>query len=167
VLNYDFEQSIGYWLTMTTQAYHRAVSEELVPHGVTYRQSMVLGWLALEGELSQTELAAKMMVEPPTLVGILDRMERDGWISRHNCPSDRRKNLIRANAAAEPVWEKIVECARRVRERATEGLTDRQLETLKKLLGRINQNLKSPHAVRAACLNGATESNDYATSTDQ
>jgi MarR family transcriptional regulator for hemolysin len=142
-LHYDFHQSIGYWLTMTTQAYHRAVTDELLPHGITYRQSMVLGWLALEGELSQTELANKMMVEPPTLVGILDRMERDGWISRHNCPSDRRKNLIRANPAAEPVWERIVECALRVRERATSGLSERQLATLKKLLRRVSQNLKS------------------------
>jgi MarR family transcriptional regulator, transcriptional regulator for hemolysin len=142
-LSYDFHQSIGYWLTITTQAYHRAVSEELLPHGITYRQSMVLGWLALEGELSQTELAAKMMVEPPTLVGIIDRMERDGWISRHNCPSDRRKNLIRANPAAEPVWEKIVECAMRVRERATHGLSERELATLKKLLRRVGQNLKT------------------------
>jgi MarR family transcriptional regulator for hemolysin len=142
-LEYDFHQSIGYWLTMTTQAYHRAVSDELLPHGITYRQSMVLGWLALEGELSQIELANKMMVEPPTLVGILDRMERDGWISRHNCPSDRRKNLIRANPAAEPVWEKIVECAMRVRGRATHGLSERQLATLKRLLRRVNQNLKN------------------------
>jgi MarR family transcriptional regulator for hemolysin len=145
-LEYDFAQSIGYWLTMTTQAYHRAVSEELLPHGITYRQSMVLGWLALEGELSQTELAQKMMVEPPTLVGILDRMERDGWISRHNCPSDRRKNIIRANPAAEPVWEKIVECAMRVRGRATQGLSERQLLTLKKLLRRVGQNLKTLEA---------------------
>ena len=151
VLDYDFEQSIGYWLTMTTQAYHRAVTEELAPHGITYRQSMVLGWLALEGELSQTELAAKMMVEPPTLVGILDRMERDGWISRHNCPSDRRKKLIRANPAAEPVWEKIVECAMRVRERATAGLSERQLATLKKLLRRVQQNLKVRETRRQAC----------------
>ena len=45
MLIYDFEESIGYWLTMTTQAYHRAVGEELAPHGITYRQSMVLaGW---------------------------------------------------------------------------------------------------------------------------
>jgi len=141
-LNYDFAESVGYWLTMTTQAYHRAVSDELLPNGITHRQSMVLGWLALEGELSQTELANKMMVEPPTLVGILDRMERDGWISRHNCPSDRRKNIIRANPAAEPVWGKIVECAMRIRERATHGLSDRQLATLKQLLRRVNQNLK-------------------------
>jgi MarR family transcriptional regulator for hemolysin len=149
VLHYDFEGSIGYWLTMTTQAYHRAVFEELAPHGITYRQSMVLGWLALEGELSQAELAAKMMIEPPTLVGILDRMERDGWISRHSCPSDRRKKIIRANAAAEPVWEKIVECAGRVRERAMDGLSDRQLDTLNKLLRQVGDNLKTCRPVES------------------
>jgi MarR family transcriptional regulator, transcriptional regulator for hemolysin len=142
-LNFDFQQSVGYWLTLTTQAYHRAVCEELAPHGITYRQSMVLGWLAIEGELSQAELASKMMVEPPTLVGILDRMERDGWISRHSCPRDRRKKLIRANPAAEPVWDKIVECATRVRAQATDGLSDRQLATLNKLLRRVQQNVKA------------------------
>jgi MarR family transcriptional regulator for hemolysin len=143
MLHYDFESSIGAWLTLTTQTYHRAVSDELAPHGITYRQSMVLGWLALEGELSQTELASKMMVEPPTLVGILDRMERDGWITRHNCPGDRRKKIIRTNPAAEPVWERIVECAQRVRRRAIEGLSERDLATLKKLLHRIQSNLKN------------------------
>jgi MarR family transcriptional regulator for hemolysin len=143
MLHYDFEESIGAWLTLATQTYHRAVSDELAPHGITYRQSMVLGWLALEGDLSQTELAAKMMVEPPTLVGILDRMERDGWITRHNCPGDRRKKIIRANPAAEPVWQRIVECALRVRQRAIEGFNDRELAELKRLLFRVQQNLKN------------------------
>jgi MarR family transcriptional regulator for hemolysin len=143
VLYFDFEESIGYWLTITTQAYHRAVFEELAPHGITYRQSMVLGWLALEGELSQAELAARMMIEPPTLVGILDRMERDGWITRQSCAADRRKKLIRATPAAEPVWEKIVECAKRVRGQATAGLSERQLAALKKFLRRMLHNLKT------------------------
>ena len=143
MLVYDFDESIGYWLTMATQAFHRAVSEEVAPHGITFRQSLVLAYLALEGELSQAELATKMMVEPPTLVGILDRMERDGWITRNGCPSDRRKKLIRATRAAEPVWEKIAEGGRRVRARATEGLSEEELETLKQLLGRVNQNLES------------------------
>ena len=141
MLRYDFEQSVGYWLTLATQAFHRAVSDEVAPHGITYRQSQVLAWLVLEGELSQAELANKMMVEPPTLVGILDRMERDGWITRNSCPSDRRKKLIRATTAAAPVWKKIAEGGRRVRASATEGLTEHELETLKELLGRVNCNL--------------------------
>jgi MarR family transcriptional regulator, transcriptional regulator for hemolysin len=153
MLQYDFEESIGAWLTLTTHTYHRAVSDELAPHCITYRQSMVLGWLALEGELSQTELSAKMMVEPPTLVGILDRMERDGWITRHSCPGDRRKKIIRANPGAEPVWNKIVDCALRVRQRAIEGLSERDLATLKKLLRRVQHNLKPHAAERLACAN--------------
>lgn len=147
MLKYDFDESIGCWLTLTTHAYHRAVCEELAPHGITYRQSLVLGWLALEGELSQAELAAKMMVEPPTLVGILDRMERDGWITRHDCPGDRRKKIIRANPAAQPVWDRIVECALRVRKRATAGMSERELSMLKKLLQRVQTNLKAAKQV--------------------
>ena len=147
MLQYDFEDSLGYWLTIATQAFHRAVSEEVAPHGITYRQSLVLGWLAFESELSQTELANKMMVEPPTLVGILDRMERDGWITRNSCPADRRKKLIRATTAAEPVWEKIAAGGRRVRARATEGLSEPELDTLKQLLRRVNQNLER-HSAR-------------------
>jgi hypothetical protein len=40
MLRYDFEESIGYWLTLSTQAFHRAVSEEVAPHGITYRQAV-------------------------------------------------------------------------------------------------------------------------------
>jgi MarR family transcriptional regulator for hemolysin len=142
-LPYDFHQSVGFWLTLTTQAYHRAVCDELAPHGITYRQVQVICWLKTAGEeLSQTELASKMLVEPPTLVGILDRMERDGWISRQSCPSDRRKNLIRVNPAAEPVWDTIMSYAARVRARATDGLSDDQLETLMGFLKHVHSNLE-------------------------
>lgn len=145
----DAEQSIGYWLTLTTQAYHRAVCEEMAPHGITYRQSMVIASLMLEGELSQAELAAKMMVEPPTLVGILDRMQRDGWITRHLCASDRRKKLIRLTSAVDPVWEKIRECAERIRNQATRGLSEVELDSLKSLLRRVHENIDSHPGVES------------------
>lgn len=141
MLEYDFEQSIGYWLITTWQVYQRALNEELAPQGVTFRQCQVLGYLALEGALSQCQLADRMRIEPPTLVGILDRMERDGWIERRPCPKDRRRKIIRPSAAAAPVWSKIVACARRVRTRAVEGLGPRQQATLRKLLLQVQENL--------------------------
>jgi MarR family transcriptional regulator, transcriptional regulator for hemolysin len=143
VLQYDFEQSIGYWLLMSARGYERALNELLAPQGITYRQCQVLGWLALEGALSQTELADRMAIEPPTLVGILDRMERDGWIFRDDCPTDRRKKLVRPTAEAEPVWATVAACAKQVRARATRGLTAAQLATLKELLGVIQENLNA------------------------
>lgn len=94
MLEYDFEQSVGFWLTVATQTYHRALQNELAPQGITFRQSQVLGWLMREKDISQVDLAARMMIEAPTLAGVLDRMERDGMIIRRNCTADRRRKLV-------------------------------------------------------------------------
>jgi MarR family transcriptional regulator, transcriptional regulator for hemolysin len=140
-LQYDFEQSIGYWVTLAAHAIHRALDEELAPQGITFRQSQVLAWLALEGELCQVDLAAKLMIEPPTLVKVLDRMERDDWITRTNCVSDRRKKMIRPNQKAGDVWSRIVASALRVRRQALEGISDEEVKTLIRLLRQVLRNL--------------------------
>jgi MarR family transcriptional regulator for hemolysin len=142
LLDYDFEASIGYWVVMTSQALERALNEELAPHGVTYRQWQVLCWLALKGDLTQAELAAHMRIEPATLVGVLDRMERDGWITRQVSGSDRRKKIIRPTLRVEPVWKKITACARRVRARATRGLSPRDLQRTRDVLATMQNNLR-------------------------
>lgn len=150
MLRYDFENSVGYWIIQAAHEYQQAVNEELAPHGITWRQGQVLGCLALHGPLSQSELAEQMRVEPPTLVGILDRMERDGWIRRDADPTDRRRKVIHPTDAAEPVWSKIATCARRVRARAIRGVTSEQLATLKELLTTIQQNLSGASTAKSA-----------------
>lgn len=141
MLEYDFENSIGFWIMTTAHEYQRAVNDELAPTGITYRQCQVLGFLALEGPLAQAELADRMHLEPATLVGILDRMERDGWIKRLACKHDRRRKLIHPQPSAKPVWSKIVACVRRVRAKAMQGMKASELATLKRLLGRVRKNL--------------------------
>jgi MarR family transcriptional regulator for hemolysin len=141
VLQHDFQNSLGYWICATAKVYERAIHQELLPEGITHRQCQVLGWLALEKELSQVDLADCMGIEPPTLVRILDRMERDGLLTRESCEGDRRKKLIRALPKASTVWKKIAACARRVRERAGRGMSQLQKQELNDLLALVQQNL--------------------------
>ena len=141
--DYDFEQSVGYWLTRTTQAYHRAFSDALHPSGITFRQAQVLCWVVLEGRLTVAQLAEKMMIESPTLVGILDRMERNRWIKRTSCEEDRRKKWIEATEEAKPVWSEITRCGIEMRRRATNGISDCDLATLHRILDQINQNVST------------------------
>lgn len=117
------------------------MNEELVRCGITFRQCQVLAWLAMEGDTSQVHLADCMRIEPPTLVRILDRMERDGLVERVDCAGDRRKKIIRALPKAEPVWEKIIECGDRVREKAEAGLSSKEIAKLNQLLETVQSNL--------------------------
>ena len=150
MLDYDFENSVGFWVITAANDYQRAINDELAPQGITYRQCQVLGCLALEGPIPQCRLAELMRIEPPTLVGILDRMERDGWICRASDPADKRRKLIRPEAAAKPVWNKVVAAARRVRKRAARGLSSSEMATLKRLLSCVQQNLKTAQAAKEA-----------------
>jgi MarR family transcriptional regulator for hemolysin len=141
MLQYDFEESVGYWITMTSHLYQDALNEELIPYGITFRQFQVIAWLVYAGPLSQVELAERMMIEPPTLVRILDRMERDQWIRRDNDPADRRRKVLQVQPKAKPIWSKMVSCLKRLRKKSTRGMTPEQVETLKSLLRQVQENL--------------------------
>jgi MarR family transcriptional regulator for hemolysin len=141
VFRYDFEQSLIYWVCTAGQALEKALNEELAPLGITHRQ--FLGWLALEGALSQAELADRMRIEPPTLAGIVDRMERDGWLERSPCPEDRRKKRLTPTDRVGPVWEAITSAARRVRARASQGFSEDELLWLFAAMERIRANVCS------------------------
>jgi MarR family transcriptional regulator for hemolysin len=141
MLEFDFEKSVGYWVFATTHEMCRAMNEELSAHGITYRQWEVLAWISKAGGQSQSELAERMLIEPPTLVGVLDRMERDGWIERIPADGDRRKKLVRATPRVEPLWAKMVACAHRVRAKAVQNLRPEQLGDLRDILATIRENL--------------------------
>lgn len=146
--DYDFHESIGYWMTLSTQALHRTVSQQLAPHGITFRQAQVIGWLVLTGELSQGELVQRMMIEPPTLVRLLDRMEGAGLIRRDGDPHDRRRRIVRLTDEAGPMWEQIAVTLRNVRKQAGRGLSPDELEQLNTLLRKVLANLDDERPIR-------------------
>jgi DNA-binding MarR family transcriptional regulator len=52
--------------------------------------------IARHGPLSPSALARRTGLHPATVTGILDRLERGGWIARERDPSDRRSVLVRS-----------------------------------------------------------------------
>jgi MarR family transcriptional regulator for hemolysin len=142
-MKYDFEESVGFWLTLAHQNYSRAVTERLLPHGITFRQAQVLGYLELDGPQTQSELAARMMIEPPSLVGVLNRMEQNHLVQRLGCTEDRRRNVIHLLPAAETLWQQIANCARQVRTAALRGMSAAEVKQLKHLLNKVSENVSS------------------------
>ena len=49
-----------------------------------------------DGPLSPSALARRAGLHPATVTGVLDRLERAGWVARDRDPADRRAVVIRA-----------------------------------------------------------------------
>jgi MarR family transcriptional regulator, transcriptional regulator for hemolysin len=69
-------------------------------------------------------------------------MERDGWLERYGCPDDRRRKRIRVTAKAEAVWARMADCCRRVRAKATRGISEEELANLKRICEQLRANLE-------------------------
>jgi DNA-binding MarR family transcriptional regulator len=48
------------------------------------------------GPMSPTALARRAGLHPATMTGVLDRLERAGWVARDRDPTDRRAFTVRA-----------------------------------------------------------------------
>jgi DNA-binding MarR family transcriptional regulator len=52
--------------------------------------------IAQHGPISPTALARRANLHPATMTGILDRLERNGWVARDRASPDRRAVVVRA-----------------------------------------------------------------------
>ena len=72
---------------LLSRRWNRLMSQQ---HGVTIAGGGVLIMLAVRGEATPRELARRLWVNPATITGIIDTLERDGLVQRRRDAADRR-----------------------------------------------------------------------------
>lgn len=139
-LDYDWENSVGYWICAASHSLRRALDARLVKEGITIRQWEVLAYLSARGCGSQSELADQLGIEPNTLVGVLKRMENAKLIIRKCAQKDRRKKTIHPTKKAEKLWEQVSKITHEIRKQAVVGMQKPDLENMKSYCETIYNN---------------------------
>ncbi len=77
--------------------------------GISYQQWFILLHLWEQGTdgATPTELGNSLFVTKQNMTGMIDRMERDGYVARHNDPRDRRVSRIRLTDKGKEALRKI------------------------------------------------------------
>ncbi len=86
------------------------------------------------------DLARGAGLEPSTMTGLLDRMERDGLVRREADPEDRRVLRIFLNEGARDAWPLVMKVALTVVDEAFTGIEPAHLEIVKDVLRRVLKN---------------------------
>ncbi|MFC0408844.1 MarR family winged helix-turn-helix transcriptional regulator [Roseomonas elaeocarpi] len=105
----------------------------------TWRPLLYLGRLG-EG-VRQTDLAAALHIEGPSLVRLLDTLERAGLVERHPDAEDRRSKNLRMTPEGEQVYGRVEEAYGAVTERILTRVPPDQLALCVEVLGRVEQAL--------------------------
>ena len=137
-------EQIGLLLNDTWRAWRAKLDGRLRPLGLSQGKWRTLVHLAKGGDqLSQSELAARMAIEEPTLVGLLRRLENDGWIKRQGASHDRRCKTVRLARKSSPVLSQIFGAARQLRHELIADIPKRDLHTCMWVLTRIREKAEA------------------------
>jgi len=79
-------------------------------------------------------------LEPSTMTGLLDRMERDGLVERRPDPEDRRAQRISLTRAGQDIRSPVTTVVEQTLSRVLHGVPDNELEQLKKTLRQVLSN---------------------------
>lgn len=85
---------ICFKLSKVLRKVHKYYENRLSAFGITPVQFYVFNVLWDKDGLKFKELAEKVSMDGATLTGILDRMERSGFVERKDDPEDRRSLLV-------------------------------------------------------------------------
>lgn len=110
-------------------------------HGMTRAQWAILIWLERQPGISQKELSEILEVEPITVARLIDRLEARGMVERRPDPRDRRIWRLHLLRPAQDVIHEIDEHRADMTRIVTEGIEEKDLETVIEALLRMKSTL--------------------------
>jgi len=92
----------------TADVFLRESHRLLRPHGLTAAQFNVLNVLGRsDGGISQRELGDRLVVDRSNVTGLLDRLEKAGWVRRSDDPLDRRIYRVTLTPTGRRLWRQV------------------------------------------------------------
>jgi MarR family transcriptional regulator for hemolysin len=130
--------AFGPLLHGTARAWRLKLDERLKPMGLSQAK-----WRTL----TQSEIAARLGIEEPTLVTLLHRLEDDGWVTRKNAAHDRRCKTVHLARRAQRVITQISAEAFKLRHELLDDIPVSDLRTCMRVLTKICQKAERRNGI--------------------
>ena len=109
--------------------------------GLTLPRARALLILGRGVNLNQRELAEELDIETPTLVRLLDGMEKQGFIERQSVEGDRRAKQIAMTPHGAKVAEEVLDLARSLRADVLKSISASDMSTTVRVFAAMSENI--------------------------
>lgn len=149
------DESLGSSLTRTARLIRTRLNERLSPLGLTQSKWLVLLYLSRSGGcMPQKDIAERVGVESPTVVRVLDGLERMGLIERRDQPDDRRSKNVLLTAQASGILAEITRITEDFRKDLWSGVCDQEMAVVRRVIDKLQENLGVSRRDRDRCAAG-------------
>ncbi len=128
-------------LKTSAKAWEKAADIEFRERfGLTGAKWKIIAVLSIKEGITQKHIADMLFVEAPTLVSVIDKMEKDGYVRRESDSNDRRNNLIFMTKKSKDIVDPIIDSILEIRNMGLDKISKKDMEAAKKVLSQIITN---------------------------
>ncbi len=131
---YDARKHICFNLGRVMRRVYDFYEQRLSPFGLTSPQYFVFNALWMGDGISVGELGERVCLDSSTLTGIIDRMEKSGYVERRPNPDDRRSVLVFLTAKARELGPSILEFADELDATLRQPSSQEEMDTFERVL---------------------------------
>lgn len=129
-------------IVQAARSIRTVLSRNLLSSGLYAGQDGVMLALAEGGGMTAGALAARLGVKAPTMTRTIGRLEAQGFVERRPDTTDGRLTVVDLTKAGSDSLEKIAQACDLSERQALEGLSEKEVRTLLKLLRTVDGNLR-------------------------
>lgn len=134
---------IPYLLYRTSNQLNQRIRSRLRESGVNLARWRVLAVLRAYGELNLGQIVELTVMQQPSISRVVTQLEREGLARRKISRKDSRVVNVSLTAAGEKAFREIYPTAQKHQERALQGFTKKEINTLTSFLRRIQDNIEA------------------------
>ena len=139
----ELEERFSNALHGTARSWRQAVDRRLKFLGVSQASWMTIAVAAkARRPLSQSELADRLAVEGATMVAMLDRLVKSGFVTRESSTTDRRIKRVVITEAGYRLYDKVKAEAAAVRKELLGKIDPVNLETATRVLEELQRMIE-------------------------
>ena len=136
------KNDIPYLLKTISEKMSASADADLKRHGITFSQLRVLGFLNDQGgSASQRDVQKHLGASHPTVVGLVNRLEKNGFVVSSVDEQDRRARIVQMTEKAQLLGNELEKEGQRATARLLKGLSKAEREELLRLLQRLSSNV--------------------------
>ena len=132
-----FQDCICFQMGKAIRKVTKAYREEIANYGLTHGQFFMLVAVMDEEGLLASELAEKIAQDRPTTTGLLDRLEKDGWVERKVDTKDRRTLRIYLTPYAKKQRESIMKIFEETNQKFINRFSQKEWTQMQSFLTRL------------------------------
>ena len=131
---YDARKHICFNLGRVMRRVYDYYEQRLSPFGLTSPQYFVFNALWMGDGISIGELGERVSLDTSTITGVIDRMERNGYVERRPNPDDRRSVLVFLTGKARELGPRILEFADELDANLRQPFSQEEMDAFERVL---------------------------------